>query len=117
MAMVSNKFLGALSVKLGFNKHLRINSPPHIHLIGEYVAEITEAEIDSNGARDYWTTTRNPPKVDYLNYAILGFTDLFNSVYRTSWSLISELSLSTLNSITKRSNASSRPTSAGSSKT
>ena len=63
MAMVSNKFLGALSVKLGFQKHLRMNSPSYLHLIQEYVTEITEAEIESKGARDYWTTTKNPPKV------------------------------------------------------
>ena len=63
MAMVSNKFLGALSVKLGFHRHLRLLSSSHIHLIQEYVTEITEADAESNGARDYWTTTKNPPKV------------------------------------------------------
>ncbi|MCJ1316242.1 Dicer-like protein 1 [Xylographa vitiligo] len=62
MAMVSNKFLGALSVKLGFHRHLRLLSSSHIHLIQEYVTEITEADAESNGARDYWTTTKNPPK-------------------------------------------------------
>ena len=63
MAMVSNKFLGALSVKLGFHRHLRLNSPAHMYLVQEYVDEIVEAEKESNGARDYWTTTKNPPKV------------------------------------------------------
>lgn len=64
MALVSNKFLGALCVKLGFHKHLRINSPSLIKMIQDYVLEIQEAELESEGARDYWTmTTANPPKV------------------------------------------------------
>ena len=67
MAMVSNKFLGALSVKLGFHKHLRLLSSSHIHLIQEYVTEITDADAESHGARDYWTTTKNPPKVSALD--------------------------------------------------
>ncbi|MCJ1415936.1 Dicer-like protein 1 [Xylographa parallela] len=62
MAMVSNKFLGALSVKLGFHRHLRLLDSSHIHMIQEYVIEISEADAESNGARDYWTTTKNPPK-------------------------------------------------------
>ncbi|MCJ1283293.1 Dicer-like protein 1 [Xylographa opegraphella] len=62
MAMVSNKFLGALSVKLGFHKHLRLLDSSHIHQIQEYVLEITEAYAELNVARDYWTTTKNPPK-------------------------------------------------------
>ncbi|MCJ1399859.1 Dicer-like protein 1 [Xylographa trunciseda] len=62
MAMVSNKFLGALSVRLGFHKHLRLLSSSHIRMIQEYVMEITEADAESNGARDYWTTGKNPPK-------------------------------------------------------
>ena len=62
--MVSNKFLGALCVKLGFHRHLRLNSVSHMHHVQDYVTEITEAEIDSNGAPDYWTTTKNPPKVN-----------------------------------------------------
>lgn len=63
MALVSNKFLGALCVKLGFHRHLRFNSPSAMYQIQEYVTEITEAERDSNGTRDYWTATKNPPKV------------------------------------------------------
>jgi endoribonuclease Dicer len=62
MAMVSNKFLGALCVKLGFHKHLHLNSTALIHLVQEYVVDIGEAEADSGGARDYWTMTKNPPK-------------------------------------------------------
>ena len=62
MAMVSNKFLGALSVRLGFHKHLKTNHNTLVFLIAEYVEEIRAAETESKGARDYWTGTKNPPK-------------------------------------------------------
>ncbi|KAL8702024.1 MAG: hypothetical protein Q9201_004601 [Fulgogasparrea decipioides] len=62
MAMVSNKFLAALSVKLGFHKHLRFSSAVIEYQNRDYAQEIQEAERESNGARDYWTTTKNPPK-------------------------------------------------------
>lgn len=61
MAMVSNKFLGAVSVKLGFNRHLRQKDLGSQILA--FVSEIQEAEENSNGARDYWTTVKDPPKV------------------------------------------------------
>ena len=63
MAMVSNKFLAALSVKLGFHKHLRSNSAAVEAQNREYAAEINEAEVEAKGARDYWTNTKQPPKV------------------------------------------------------
>ena len=63
MAMVSNKFLAALSAKLGFNKHVRFGGKVVERQNREYVAEIQEAEADSNGSRDYWLATKNPPKV------------------------------------------------------
>ena len=62
MAMVSNTFLGALCVRLGFNKHMRHLNSMLAAQITEYVTDITEAEATSNGARDYWMNTRNPPK-------------------------------------------------------
>lgn len=62
MAMVSNKFLAAVSVKLGFHKHLRSNGTVVEAQNREYVAEICEAEIEAKGARDYWTNTKQPPK-------------------------------------------------------
>lgn len=62
MAMVSNKFLAALAIKLGFDKHLRLNSSAVEFQKRNYAQEIREAEQELNGARDYWTTTRNPPK-------------------------------------------------------
>jgi hypothetical protein len=68
MAMVSNKFLSALSVKLGFHRHLRSHSPAILNAITEYVAELEECERQSEGKRDYWTLAKNPPKVT-LPYA------------------------------------------------
>ncbi|KAL8802977.1 MAG: hypothetical protein Q9182_003465 [Xanthomendoza sp. 2 TL-2023] len=62
MAMVSNKFLAALSVKLGFNKHLRYIGQAVEFQNRNYVTDLEEAEQESNGARDYWTTTKSPPK-------------------------------------------------------
>ncbi|KAL9126422.1 MAG: hypothetical protein Q9217_004514 [Psora testacea] len=62
MAMVSNKFLAAVSVRLGFHKHLRaIGTNVEVHN-REYVMEIREAEAEAEGARDYWTNTKQPPK-------------------------------------------------------
>ena len=62
MAMVSNKFLAALSVKLGFHKHLRSNGAIVEAQNRDYVVEINEAEMEAKGARDYWTNTKQPPK-------------------------------------------------------
>ncbi len=64
MAMVSNKFLGALCVKIGFHRHLRYNNSAMEYQIREYVTEVEEAERDANGAKDYWTTVKAPPKVN-----------------------------------------------------
>lgn len=63
MAMVSNKFLAALAVKLGFHRHLRCGGSIIEIQVREFVAEANEAEKESNGAPDYWTLTKNPPKV------------------------------------------------------
>jgi endoribonuclease Dicer len=62
MAMVSNKFLGAVCVRLGFHKHMRHLNSMLMFQISEYVTDITEAERTSGGARDYWMGTRDPPK-------------------------------------------------------
>ena len=83
MALVSNKFLGALCVKLGFHRHLRINSPSVMYHIQDYVAEITEAERDSNGIRDYWTMTKNPPKVPTKFNTTEGLANSSCSAYPT----------------------------------
>ncbi|KAH0556704.1 hypothetical protein GP486_005507 [Trichoglossum hirsutum] len=62
MAMVSNRFLGAVCVKLGFHRHLRFNGSLIEHQIREYVTEIQEAERESNGLPDYWVSVKAPPK-------------------------------------------------------
>lgn len=63
MAMVSNKFLGALAVKLGLHTHLKYFSAPLQSQITQYAEEIQTAEGESEGAVDYWTVTKDPPKV------------------------------------------------------
>ena len=63
MAMVSNQFLAVLAVKLGFHKHLRAGGQTIESSVREFVAEVNEAEQEASGARDYWTMTKNPPKV------------------------------------------------------
>ncbi|KAK8235709.1 dicer-like protein 1 [Phyllosticta capitalensis] len=62
MAMVSNKFLGALCVKIGFHKHLMYNHAQIESQIRDYAIEITEAEAESKGARDYWASVKESPK-------------------------------------------------------
>ncbi|KAI9675974.1 MAG: Dicer-like protein 1 [Bathelium mastoideum] len=62
MAMVSNRFLGALCVKLGFHKHLlSFSNDIKMHVV-DYVTDIEEAAGSANGARDYWTNVKPPPK-------------------------------------------------------
>lgn len=63
MAMVSNKFLGAVCVKIGFQPHLRYHSSIlHTH-INDYVEELQSAEQLSQGAKDFWrTVVKEPPK-------------------------------------------------------
>lgn len=62
MAMVSNKFLGALCVNIGFHKHLRHQHAKLGKQILDYVEELLEAKATSDGSRDYWTTVSDPPK-------------------------------------------------------
>ncbi|KAI9770580.1 MAG: Dicer-like protein 1 [Geoglossum simile] len=62
MAMVSNRFLGAVCVKLGFHRHIRFYGSIIEHQIREYVTEIQEAERESNGLPDYWVNVKAPPK-------------------------------------------------------
>lgn len=76
MAMVSNKFLAAVSVKLGFHRHLRSHGSIIESQNREYVQDLEEVEKEANGARDYWTLTKTAPKVSCLN------------AYATLWSLI-----------------------------
>ncbi|KAH3204436.1 Dicer-like protein 1 [Aspergillus fumigatus] len=62
MAMVSNKFLGALSVKLGFHRRIMAFSNPLQAQITHYVEEIETAQAESQGAVDYWVVAKDPPK-------------------------------------------------------
>lgn len=74
MAMVSNQFLGALCVKLGFHTHLLLFNAGFQKQITDYVADVTEARKQAEDdavrdgkrpedcARDYWIHVRQPPK-------------------------------------------------------
>ncbi|KAL4890197.1 ATP-dependent helicase dcl1 [Aspergillus ambiguus] len=62
MAMVSNKFLGALAVKLGLHTHLSYFSNALQSQITHFSEEIQTAASQSDGAMDYWTATKDPPK-------------------------------------------------------
>ncbi|KAH9882094.1 Dicer-like protein 1 [Plenodomus biglobosus] len=60
--MVSNKFLGAVCVKLGWHRHLKSNTAILGTQIRDYVLEIEEAEREAGGAVDYWVNVNEPPK-------------------------------------------------------
>ena len=74
MAMVSNQFLGALCVELGFHRHLQHSSSVITNSIVDYVAEFDEAKEnaireavaagkpENDIARDFWVHTKHPPK-------------------------------------------------------
>ncbi|KAJ5713331.1 dicer-like protein 1 [Penicillium malachiteum] len=62
MAMVSNKFLGALAVKLGFHRHLQHFSNPIQTSVTQYAEDLQLAEEEGNGAMDYWLATKDSPK-------------------------------------------------------
>jgi endoribonuclease Dicer len=63
IAMVANKFLGALCVKLGFHRHLRHNHSQVQFQILEYVTEVQDAMENAGSAVDYWIGVKDPPKV------------------------------------------------------
>lgn len=60
--MVSNKFLGAVCVKLGWYRHLKSNTAILSTQIRDYITELEESEREANGAVDYWVTVSEPPK-------------------------------------------------------
>jgi len=62
MAMVANKFLGALCVDIGFHRHLRHHHQSVSTQISTYVTELEEAKRLSRGAVDFWTLVNDPPK-------------------------------------------------------
>ncbi|KAF2719135.1 dsRNA-specific nuclease [Polychaeton citri CBS 116435] len=61
MAMVSNRFLGACCINVGFHRHLRFNSAALPTQIESYETELLEAKRVAGG-KDYWTTVSDPPK-------------------------------------------------------
>lgn len=63
--MVSNKFLGAVAVKLGLHPHLRHFSTTLQAQITTYAEEITAGDPEAEDSTDSWTTTNDPPKVCY----------------------------------------------------
>ena len=65
MSMVSNKFMGALAVKVGLHTHLQHFSNDLQSQITHYAEEVQAAEHENEGAVDYWMMTKDPPKVDY----------------------------------------------------
>jgi endoribonuclease Dicer len=67
MAMVSNKFLGAVCVFVGFHKHIRQNSSIMTSQIDEYVEELDSAQQAAGGAKDFWMTVRDPPKASFFD--------------------------------------------------
>jgi endoribonuclease Dicer len=62
MAMVSNRFLGALCVKLGFHAHMRHSQSALGAQVVQWVAEARDAEEAAHGTVDYWTGINQPPK-------------------------------------------------------
>ncbi|KAK2799785.1 Dicer-like protein 1 [Onygenales sp. PD_10] len=62
MAMVSNKFLGAVTVRLGLHRYLQHHSNVLPNQITYYAAEIENAEAESSESPDAWTSTSDPPK-------------------------------------------------------
>lgn len=66
MAIVSNKFLGALVVHLGLHRHLQFADGPIQGQITRYAQEMQNAEVQSDGAMDYWLHTTDAPKVSVL---------------------------------------------------
>jgi endoribonuclease Dicer len=65
MAMVSNRFLGAVCVKLGFHRHMRKNDSQLTKDVSAYVAEIESAaeKVQQSQEVDYWMHVKDPPKV------------------------------------------------------
>lgn len=73
MAIVSNKFLGALVVHLGLHRHLQYADGPIQGQITRYAEEMQIAEAQSDGAMDYWLHTTDSPKVSVLRHINHGF--------------------------------------------
>lgn len=113
MAMVSNKFLAALSAKLGFHRHVRVGGSLVEGQNREYAAEIQEAEAESDGSRDYWMATKAPPKACLSGEIYSSPVDIYFSVSLTFLKPTLAQFSSTLSSTLKKSSDSSSLISAG----
>ncbi|RPB29394.1 hypothetical protein L211DRAFT_11749 [Terfezia boudieri ATCC MYA-4762] len=60
MAMVSNKFLASLAVKLDFHRHLRKNGTGMVNAIQSFVDDVTAAELAAKGSVDFWVNVSGP---------------------------------------------------------
>lgn len=61
--MVSNRFLGALAVKVGLHRQLQYFGSTLQSQITHYAEAIQMSEDKSNGAMDYWLSVEEAPKV------------------------------------------------------
>jgi len=62
MAIVSNRFLGVVCVKLGFHRHIRHNTASIERQVRIFAEELEAAEELKPGTRDFWTGLRDAPK-------------------------------------------------------
>lgn len=87
MAIVSNKFLGALVVHLGLHRHLQFADGPIQGQITRYAHEMEITEAQSRGRMDYWLHTTDAPKVIVLGPRVMaaqkidGNPDIVSSRY------------------------------------
>lgn len=64
MAMVSNRFLATLCVKIGFHRHLLHNMPALAGRVQAFVEQLGVAQARAgDDARDYWIDVKSAPKV------------------------------------------------------
>lgn len=64
MAMVSNKFLAALAVKLGFHRHVRKHGTAMDRVLLEFTEDLVNTEEKYKGDVSFWTHLSEPiPKV------------------------------------------------------
>jgi hypothetical protein len=89
MAMVSNKFFGAVAIKLGFHRHLKHSTNMLIPQITEYALEIQQAQESAAGVMDYWMVTKDPPKVplhkNYLKCLLLIVFSVCQILSKHTW--------------------------------
>lgn len=62
MAMVSNKFLSFISVRLGFNKHLQLFNPHPWGRINSYIDDLKRVIEETEDAPDAFIFMKDPPK-------------------------------------------------------